>query len=233
MTTKKQIRELLKPVIANNSDIVISSAPFGLLFCLTPIRHVFCGVHFQRGRTKDYCHVMPVATETCASLALPWIGGTFERVRFNGIDGLDWDKPEVICELQRRLETEIIPQLRTLMTLTGYFDYKYGKDSNFYRLPIHALVTLPTVIANGKLDLATRIYHEVLESLDWNAFETHWAPRGTIDWYRGFKVLFEPLLNRDIPKLVTILREFERESISKSGYEKYWEKAPFPLEEQL
>ena len=55
MTTKKQIRDLLKPFMVNNPDIVIS----GQLAFLTPIRHVISGIEFQRGLTKDYCHVTP------------------------------------------------------------------------------------------------------------------------------------------------------------------------------
>ena len=228
MTTKKQIKDLLEPIMASNPDIVIS----GQLFFIAPIRHVMCGFDFQRGLTRDYCHVAPFSTETCARRNLP-LYNPFDRVRFNGRDGLYWDRPEQINELQQRLETEILPKLRSVYTLPAYVEYRYGAIWDLKQNFIGLLLALPTIIANGDLDLAAQIHNEVFAPLDWAKVEANRVFRQSIDWYRGFKVLFEPLLNRDIPKLVTILRDFERESITKSGYETYWEKAPFPLEEQL
>ena len=228
MTTKKQIRDLLKPVMVNNPDIVIS----GQLAFLTPIRHVISGIEFQRGLTKDFCHVTPFTTETCGRLNLPFVN-FLNRIRFDGRDSLFWDKPDIVWKFQNRLATEIVPQLRILTDINAYVKNRYHSIEHKHDHPLRFLISLPAIIASGDLDFATLIYREVFEHMDWVRVEAFPMYRENIDWYRGFKVLLEPLLNRDIPKLVEILRDFERESISKSGYEKYWENAPFPLEEFL
>ncbi len=232
MTTKKQIKDLLKPIMASNPDIVISGTPIGQLFFLTPIRHMICGMYFQPSRVAVYCYPTIFYTETCANMYLPAITSC-NRIQFPGYAALRWDRPDFIGLLQARLETEIIPKLRELSALPAYVRHQYNTIENKHLQPFRFLTSLPAIIASGDLDFATLIYREVFEHMDWQKVESYPIYRGEIEWHRGFKVLFEPLLNRDIPKLVTILRDFERESITKSGYEKYWENAPFPLEEQL
>lgn len=229
MTTARQVRRLVRPLLERNLDLRLVNSHTLLL---APVSHVTREIWIDR--TSSALRFSP--QWTLNPLFLPFVkpisnAGFCLGYIYRATDGdgqgrcWEWDDLEMPEDFLIKIE-KITKLLRSVDTLhacrsltEAHMDYTWGKD-----------VFENTVydIALGNLNLA-RCWWQHVEASPELQYPTPDERLRT--WQLRILALREPLLDDDRAALAAILHRWERENVAGTKAEAIWMPTPFPLEE--
>ena len=224
MTTQRQIKGLVAPLLARHEDLVL----IGQYLVIRPVHHVVRSIVIDRTGTAD---VFRPAT-ACADLPIrrDFFGlGTGEWIyRRNGSGRLwRWSDPAMPADFYRIVEAEVLPSLRDIQTVQDF--YEHARRINDIHFPFYWGWRAAMKVAMNQLDEARDILND-----------PRWEKRSAILFNREVDGLGDRLKARgsDITRedklaLAEILHNWEAYSAEKLEVTSIWEKTPFPLEEHL
>lgn len=220
MTTEKQIRSLLAPLVERHDDMrYVRRQAF-----ISPIGHIFKGLILDASQDKRKFYAMWFLIP----LLKPATQGSLE---YCGRFGHSWsiDEPGIDARLFANIEFEHLSDLRkvdlatllaTVKRKSTWIEDKSFFDSTNQAAWVHA--------ANGDFDDASAICQRC---------ETAWPrlkespQRDTVEPI--LMRLWPPLKLGDKAAVAAVLHEVEREMVFRRRIEEYWEKTPFPALEGL
>ena len=107
MTTARQIRKLVEPLVARQPDLAFIENRL----VVKPVRHILRGVLFERSGEARRFYPTWFVMHSCQPLrnfADTWT----ERIRHHGHRIWEWDNPTTPSEFYSVIEEEILPFLR-------------------------------------------------------------------------------------------------------------------------
>jgi hypothetical protein len=136
-----------------------------------------------------------------------------------------WSTPSVHETFIGCVSDEILPRMQAAQTINGFVQHISEPEFALRRLVEHVDTDIRIDIANGDLDTA-RTKCRALQERCARAPDSYW---GRI--WRQTTDRAGPLLEAgDMPALIALLHEWERDLIKKLGLESIYEPTPFPLE---
>lgn len=229
MTTARQVRQLVRPLLERHSDLVLVD---GHSLWLRPATHVARVIGLER--TSSALHFDPKwwLTPLFLPIVRPMtqIGFCWDFIRrpFNYYERAKrwcWDDSSMQADFLPCTE-KAVKLLRTVDTLhacrsltEATMEYTWGKD--FFENLIYD-------IALGNLNLARCWWQQVEASPDlkYPYQDEHWRT-----WQQRILSLREPLMDDDRAALAAILHRWERDNVAGTKAEAIWRPSPFPLEE--
>ncbi len=220
MTTLRQIKNLVAPLVARHSDLAFLEHRL----ILKPVRHVMRGVLFERSAEARRVYPTWFIMHSCQplqSFADTWTA----RIRHHGNYTWAWDDPLMATDFHATIEEQTLPFLRSIETLDD-FVVATGPDhfllNSLDAFPLRKVVV---DVARGDLDAARSICAKLLTG------RSMWSAP---DMREVFSMIVEalcPLLAVDNRAgLVRQLREWEAHTARSLKIESIWEPTPFPLE---
>ncbi|MDR6634060.1 hypothetical protein J2X72_002860 [Phyllobacterium sp. 1468] len=218
MTTIAQVRQAVRPLIQQHSDL----ASIGRFVMIKPVRHIWRAV-FIESTIDPHAFAPRISLSMLIPAKSRGVRGFGQRIFRNiygprNIRSSDWDirQPETIKQMLDMIENEALPKLRTINTFEDYFAFISG-----FRFPIdytghiqYLEVYIPA--ANGDLELSRKNLERDARIL------------ADIKEYRpGF---YRALVDGDRFEIARILHEWEAATVTNHKLEKIWERTPFPLE---
>jgi hypothetical protein len=219
MTTLRQVKRLLIPLIRRNGDL----APYGRWLILKPVRHVLRGILIERTGEASRFRPWWAVSHLCDpldSFPLNWA----TMIHRGGL--WQWENPTIQEELFEAIEQQALPTLRAIESLADFVEFASSKE----RFPLTAfdgylLRKAGVDAALGNLDSARAICRELATG------RTRWSmPLMREDFLRVTETLCPLLESGDRPAIARLLHEWEAYTIEKLKLQDIWEKTPFPLE---
>jgi len=217
MTTARQVKKLVEPLLARHSELAL----VGRLIVLKPVHHIVRGVLIGRTGSAKQCQPRWLATYLFAKLDYVPVGDGELLHRPDG--HWEWSDPGLPNDLIEVVERDALPRLHALATLQDFLNFTLPNDLGelrFYR----AMQSL-FLIAMGDLDEARDIINTEKQAGDF------WTPR--LDRLGLKEKLFElgdRLGPEDRAKLANLLHDWEAYTVEKLKLNPVWERTPFPLE---
>lgn len=218
MTTAREVKKLVTPLLARNDDLVL----IGRAIVFRPVRHVMRGVYIDRTSSADLFYV-------ALSIIVLFSGqDDFTMVRGGAIyppqKGL-WllSDPGVSETLCKQIEDVALPRLRNIGDDFEYIRSRQSEDPSWL-IRAGATYTLYR-IAEGNLDAARDL-------IATSEFAAHvWLPHlKRLGLDEKLLALGNKLSHEDRLTLAGLLHEWEAYSVEKLKLGKIWERTPFPLE---
>ena len=228
MTTARQVRQLVRPLLERHADLALVN---GHMLWLTPVRHVAREIWIERTLSAKHLnpkwmlnplflpHVRPTAT---AGFCYDFIRRSPDAL--GAYQSWCWDDPSMPADFLSKAE-KTLNLLRTLDILQScrsfseaHMDYTWGKDI-FENLVYDS--------ALGNLKLARCWWQKVDASPELQHLPQD-EPWRT--WHLRIRSLGEPLMDDDRAALAAILHRWERENIAGTKAEAIWTPSSFPLE---
>jgi hypothetical protein len=222
LTTLRQIKGLVAPLIERHSDLVL----VGPYLVTRPVRHVVSAVVLESSSSSDVFQPQTTSNDLIAKRDNLGLGTGF---LFRGRTGFlwRWSDPRMPEDFFRLAEGEALPQLRRIRKLQDYYDY--AKEVHGIHFPFFWGWRATMNVAMNRLDDARHILND-----------PRWADGSAVLFNREVEGLGDRLKARgaDISRkdklaLVEILHRWEAYSVEKLKLAPIWERTPFPLEEQL
>lgn len=228
MTTARQIRKLVQPLLERHTDLVLVG---GHTLWLTPVTHVSREIWIDRTSSARHFNPQWTLNPLFKHDVIPTVhaGFCWDFIRTPLDDDGEakswcWDDPSMPEDLFNAIE-KVLKLLRTVDTLhacrsltEAHMDYTWGKD--FFENLVYD-------IALGNLNLA-RCWWQQVEASPVLYNPHHEEPWRT--WMLRIRSLREPLMDDDRAALAAILHRWERENIAGTKIEALWQPSPFPLE---
>ena len=224
MTTQRQIKRLVEPLLAKYSDLAL----VGQFLILKPVHHFARSVMIDRTSSADV--FQPKTASVALLIKHEYFGlGTGEWLyRRKGPGRIwRWSDSSVPADFLRIVEQEALPRLRNVRTLLDY--YAYAKDIHDIHFPFYWGWRAAMKVAMNQLDDARDILND-----------PRWEKRSAIFFNREIDGLGDRLKARgsDITRedklaLAEILHRWEAYSAEKLEVTSIWQPTPFPLEEEL
>lgn len=225
------LKQILKPVLAQNPDVVLIKRSLVML----PIRHVLRGVAFQYERYGQCgLHAGMFYDHICTG---EWIDFPPPAMYFDfpAPYPKTWDRTraEDMDRLRSALQNKVLPYLQTLDDLDRYAETRLQDDPKILeeRRRGAAVSSFPCLIARGNLDLARQIARTPVEPVNPQSRE-HFR-NVTVDRSAAIRRLCDLLERDDRAGMVEVLHQLEEMTATKSGFAHLWERTPFPLERML
>ncbi|MBN8920359.1 MAG: hypothetical protein J0H62_06645 [Rhizobiales bacterium] len=220
MTTARQIKKLVKPLLDRNPDLV----QVGPWIVLKPLHHILRAILIDRtgeaGRFRVLWGLRTLVDRTDV-FSIGWGYRLWPRA-----PGLwRWDDPTMPDALIDVLEATTLPELRPLDTLEKFVAF----TSNRERFPSECfegyhMKRVPVEAALGRLDSACWCCDQLLSG------KTRWSGL-TPERFSFIATTICPLLaSGDRDGLIKLLHEWEAYSAKHLGLEGIWEPTPFPIE---
>jgi hypothetical protein len=219
MTTKAQIRKLVKPLLARHPDLVAIDD----WIILKPVRHVIRAVTIDRcGEARRFRPTWAVVdiVEPLKMMTLNWgemFGHPTRSLWY-------WDDPTIQDALIEVMEAEVLPLIRSIQTLDDFVSFGCQERFRLGEFNAFLLRYAPVEVARGNLESALSICAKLASG------KTQWSQVAYRQKYDQVMQLYPLLQADDRPGLVRLLREFEAYSVKNLHLESVWEKTPFPLE---
>jgi len=218
VTTARQVRKLVEPLMERHPDLVL----VGTIIFVKPLHHIMRGIVIDRTSSADIFNPTWAMYHSFSKLDYFPIG--FGERLYRPPPAL-WrlSDPDIAQALIDVVERDALPLLRGVRTLQDYLDLLLPKD------PAHLWsyqgVRLLFGIALGDLDLARDMLAET-------------PPKNGVDWLNGYRdglgsrllELGARLSADDRAELATLLHEREAYTMGKLKVGHIWERTPFPLE---
>lgn len=122
MTTVRQVKRVLSPLLERHNDLAI----VGPWLMLKPVRHVLRGVVIdRRGEASRF---MPrwAAMSLCeprTTFPISWGG------MIRGSSGWYWSNPTLQDDLIKAIEEQALPPLRAIRTLDDFFAFASSRET--------------------------------------------------------------------------------------------------------
>lgn len=226
MTTAAQVKKLVQPLLDSNSDL----AWVGRQIYLKPVQHFSRTVLIDRIGDPDgfrpqwaVAHLFQYRTYLPLSWGewLSWPSG--ER-------GWAWSihDPDVAAELIKSVEQKALPILRAMQTLDDYLSHvsAHYLRHHLYERP-EAKIVLD--VALGDLQAARSLCEQNLA--DWSIERAYHNDTKKTE-LRKVCELCALLQNDNRSALISLLHEWEAQTVKNFKIEHIWEPTPFPLELQ-
>lgn len=222
MTTVRQIKKLLTPLLERHDDLYLS----GQWLLLKPVRHLLRGVVIDRtGEAARFRPRWAVMSLCVPQDFFPLNWGAMIR-RAGPVRLWFWDAPSLQADLFSAIENQALPQLRAMQTLEDFV--AFANDKHRFSLdPFDAfpLLRIAADIARGDLHAAREGCAEL------GTGKTMWsAPELHEEFERITGVLCPMLASGDRAGMARLLHEWEAYTVDKLKLRDIWEPTPFPLE---
>jgi len=220
MTTARQIRKLVEPLVARHPDLAFVENRL----MLKPVHHVLRGVLFEpSGEARRFYPTWFVmhSFQPLRSFADTWT----ERIQHHGHNTWAWDDPLMEADFYAAIEEQTLPFLRGIETLDD-FVVTTGPDrfllNSLDGFPLRRIVV---DVARGDLDAARSICATLLTG------RTMWSAPDLREVFSMIVDVLCPMLAvDDRPELVRQLREWEAYTVRNLRIESIWQPTPFPFE---
>ena len=216
MTTARQIKKSLAPLVERHDDLVLK----GPWLYLKPVRHLLRAVLIDRtgeaARFRPRWAVMSLCVPQRV-FPLNW-GAMISRPGTNKL--WFWDDPSLQADLLAAIEEQALPRLRMLKTLGDFV--AFANDRHRFSLDPFDAFLLPRIVvdvARGDLAAARSGCEEVLSG------RTMWSMPG-----RTVGELCHLVGKNDRAGMARLLHEWEAYTVDKLKLRDIWEPTPFPLE---
>lgn len=238
MTNLRQVKKLVAPLLARNSDLILSNyRTWGYELCLLPVDHVLRHVWIKRASMSPSFSVQFHVTEMfrpepCERFTFGWCFDLVGRSPLTHPPGTGgnwvWADPTMAADFVVQIEEQVLSILRPLDTVEKFVAYarqhrEWSWCGDFSR----AL----TEMVLGNLDEARTI---------WAAEAKHFVPskrpEGGADDYPTFDrlcALSAALLADDRVELARLFHAWESEWVAVRKLSAHWRPTPFPLERGL
>lgn len=220
MTTQRQIKKLVAPLLERHDDLAIC----GSWLMLKPVHHVLRGVIIASTSSADWFQPAWAITNFCdptGRYQLNWGDRLYPRQDAYW----RWSDPRMPDALFEIIEDDILRMLRPVKTLDDIETFLDEPQSRPMSFDWDLLRLLPLLVARGDLDRACA----VIATLD--SGTTHWSEERLADERVAIvEPLREPLTRDDRNELARVLRGWEEMRIAKLKMQAIWEPTPFPLE---
>jgi hypothetical protein len=222
MTTARQIRKLVEPLVARQGDLAFIENRL----LLKPVRHILRGILFERSGEARRFYPTWFVMHSCQPLrnfADTWT----ERVRHHGHRIWQWDDPLMPADFYAVIEEQTLPFLRGIDTLDHFVAVTGRGRFLLNSLDAFPLRKVVVDVALGDLDAARSICATLLTG------RTMWSAPDMREVFSMIVDALCPLLAaNDRVGLARQLREWEAYTARNLKIESIWEPTPFPLELQ-
>ncbi len=219
MTTLRQVKRLLAPLVERHDDLVL----VGHWLMLKPVRHLLRGVVIdRRGEAGRFMPRWAVANLCEPQRSFPITWG--EMIRRLG--SWAWADPLLQAQLFAAIEEQALPLLRAIQTLDDFFAFASSRE-RFPGRPFDAfpLRSIGVDVARGDLDRARATCAKLSTGgTMWSAPEMH------EEFARITGTLCPLLAAGDRPGMARLLHEWEAYTVDMLKLGDIWEKTPFPIE---
>jgi hypothetical protein len=223
LTTLRQIRGLVTPLLARHSDLVL----VGPYLLIRPVHHVARSIVIDRTGSADVFQPATASVDLLAKRNHFGLG-TGERIfRGTGPGPIwRWSDPAMPADFYRILEEDALPRLRSVRTLRGF--YEYAEQIHDIHFPFFWSWRAAMKIAMNQLDEA----RDILNDPRWEKDSGAMFNREVEGLGDRLKARGSNIARKDKLALVDILHQWEAYSVEKLKLAAIWERTPFPLEEQ-
>lgn len=224
MTTKREIRALMKSILARYSDIAVVNGKMGLQFVLKPVTHVNRGFMLWPTSSRDRAHHHWYLAYTFFPRSFgygPFVADMF----FDDPKEAYWSHPRYREAFAETLERKILPRLRATASVNEILAFDWGddfKNKGWAGYPVHRLRML---IAAGRFDEAASEARSILGPR--RSDDRDWYHPADVESTRQLWALVEA---RDLPAVAAILHGWERDYVERNGMAEIYEKTPFAFE---
>lgn len=245
MTTKRQVRKLLKPLVAKHDDLAYADGDCGLLVVL-PVRHFLRAVGFRASGSKEVFYVHWRIEQLFLFLHVLGVDQNRDVRRagrapykFNSMaehDGYprsgqrtirpwlwDWEDPTMPGDFERQVERDVLPLLREPRGFEDIFDLNVPFRSRGWNYGNHREFAF--LLALGRFDELASFCRKtgcyILPGM-LNEFRAGLGDR--------IKRKGDDISRRDRGYVVEFLHHKEEEFVRVLRLEQVWEPTPFPLE---
>lgn len=228
MTTKRQIKSLVQPLLERNPDLVLVG---NQTLWFRPVGSVGRVIRIDRTSDADQCVADWFLTEFFMPGVRTWetYGRCGDRIgRSDGFKGgwyWSWSDPTMQADFITRVEADALDRLRPFDTVDKCLNFTRARPETFIRLDSHWY--LFAHIALGELDAARAM---------WTKSREYYRPGRIMDEpfhqleYDRLCLIDAPLMADDRAGLAALLHRWEAENIVGSPLEPHWVKKPLPLE---
>jgi hypothetical protein len=227
MTTKGQIKKLVRPLLERHPDLVLD----GQWLYLKPVRHVLRTLLFDR--TGEAAHFVPrwavmILFDPSEIIDIKYGERLGPGGRLRGEHGNLWywgdpRMPEVLFDV---VENEALPAMRRIESIDDFVDYTSFPDRfRNAELPGFPYLKVPIDVSRGDLESARAIcekWRGIIPKL-----------KRTDPTVINLQALCPLLAANDVPALIRQLHAWEEYTVRQLKLEKIWEPSPFPIEEKL
>lgn len=222
MTTARQVKQLLTPLIERHNDLALN----GHWVMLKPVRNVLRGIVIDR--TGDAARFTPrwavmSLCEPRTTFPISW----GEMIKGNRL--WQWANPSLQADLFHAIEEQALPPLRAIQTLDDFVAFASSKERFPMKYFDHFLLLRVGVdIARGQLASARSACAELRSG------RTKWSHADLREEFERITGTLCPLLAADDrPAMARLLHEWEAYTVEKLGIRHIWTPTPFPFEPQL
>lgn len=221
MTTAREVKKLVAPLLARNPDLAL----VGRLIVLTPVHHVLRGIFIDATSQANQCDPRWLMMDLLfkADDLIYGIGGSLFRSKPRTLWWLD--DPEISADLVYVAERDALPKLRSTRTLQDYLEAALPKDP--VALQRVWGMRFSFAVAMGDLDAARGFLESDRQNFyarQMNEFRPGLADRLLQD---GARVSAD-----DRQALADYLHACEAYTVGKLKIAHLWERTPFPVERQ-
>lgn len=225
MTASQLIKRHLQPLLARHSDMEV----IGRWLVMKPIRHVLRGIVILSRNHDTYFVPQWAVTHFCEPVGhFPLNWG--DRI-FRDSPGLWlWDDPAMPEYFMSKLEHEVLPLFRSIVTLDDMVAYLATKPIGYRHFDIDELRGVSLHAARGDLDTARAKLDDLRNG------RSLWCIPGFAEAEVASVVdALGPLLDKgDRAGIARQLAAWEAMRIARlpKGFARIWEPTPFPVEKE-
>jgi hypothetical protein len=225
MTTKRQIKTLLAPLLARHPDVAQVENSFGLQFVLKPLGHINRGFMVWPTGDADRPHYHWYLGYTFSPENGPYGPFVFDFYTREA-ETMAWSHPRHREALIEALETDILPQLRSVDSIERILSFPPANHFRWKGWLQHPKHLLRFRIALGQFDAAEAI----VEAIRDGTADIHpgWSPAIQAELLGELWPLVE---TRNLIALAALLHDWERQFVELNGMRDIYEKMPFPFEQ--
>jgi hypothetical protein len=221
VTTVREVKKLVAPLLARNPDLAL----VGRLIVLTPVHHILRGIFIDATGQAKQCDPRWLMMDLLfkADELVYGVGGSLFRSKPRTLWWLD--DPEMSADLIFVVERDVLPKLRSTQTLQAYLEAALPKDP--VALKRVWGMRFSFAVAMGDLDAARGFLANDLKGIykrPLNAFRQGLADRLLQDGARASA--------EDRQALADYLHDCEAYTVDKLKVGHLWERTPFPIELQ-
>lgn len=220
MTTVRQVKTLLKPLVERHDDLAL----VGFTMYLKPVRHLLRGVTIDRtGEAARFRVRWPVLNlcEPRERLPLTWSGFVYPS------EGLWlWSNPSLQDDLFGAIEEQALPALRAIETLDDFFAFASNRERfGLWPFDLFTLLRVGVDCARGDLDSARAGCAELESGL------SRWEDPDLSEEFERVTGTLCPLIAvDDRAGIARLLHEWEAYTVEKLKIGHIYQPTPFPLE---
>jgi hypothetical protein len=229
MTTSRNLKQLLRPLLARRADIAF----VGRTLFLQPLTHYLRGVEFKASRFHTASQAISFPHQLYNGQGVPDFGSS-DGYKYQMAKGWEQDLEQTSITLCNAMEREALPAVE------GIVDYiNHQKSSRYFNLPPGSEISdsprCTFLVALGEcsvgdLDSAEQKMSPMMARLEEYPFAA------ATEEFRYHPLLFwrmaylTRLLQTDRGRVLPLLHDWEAHAVKGMKLTKYWKPMPFPCE---